>query len=253
MEAAGLWLDMGEAQYREVLDAMGMALPSIAALFEIQLLDPATEVAAILDEAKELLTLRSLGLYHRQSENYQRLEELESRTQRLEVESRLDSLTGLYNRRWLEEILQREFNLSQEQGWPLSLAFLDLDHFKQINDTLGHPAGDAVLTAVARLLADEARQTDLLARYGGEEFVILLPGTPQEGARGLLERLLARLRNQDLLTAPGGPVHVTASIGLATHLDGKRFNTVEALLQAADQALYTAKGTGRDRLSVYGQ
>jgi len=155
-----------------------------------------------------------------------------------------DLLTGLANRRKLDTLLEREVARAQRLGSPLSVVMIDLDHFKRVNDTHGHPAGDAVLSAVGRTLLAQLREIDGAGRYGGEELLLLLPGTHLEGARAAAERLreaIARLAVEH----DGKLLHVTASAGCAT-LDALQPRSAAELVQAADTALYAAKEAGRD-------
>jgi two-component system cell cycle response regulator len=154
-----------------------------------------------------------------------------------------DGLTGLYNRRHLMTMLDR-LHLAPG-GRPVSLMVIDLDHFKRVNDTHGHLAGDAVLRAAAGRIAAAARATDVVARYGGEEFVLLLADTDGAEAGQLAERVRRRLRDTPIL-AGDTLIAVTASIGVASSPDG----TVQHLLEAADRALYRAKGHGRDQVTA---
>jgi diguanylate cyclase (GGDEF)-like protein len=164
----------------------------------------------------------------------------------------LDPLTGLYNRGWLDGAFKTEFTRANENGWPLSIAFIDLDGFKEINDRYGHPAGDAMLASVAQLLSSCLRRADIVARYGGDEFLVLLPGVGLELANALLQRILETVRSTDLALDTEKKLRMTVSIGLASHLDrGYSFATAEALLRAADRMVYAAKHQGRDRIVVY--
>lgn len=250
VNGAKRWLDMEEDEYRTVLDLMAQTLPEVSSLFEIKLIDP-LQIAGILDQAKELLTLRNL---REAAEAKQKTETLESRTRILEEQQHLDALTGLFNRSRLDEVLNTEFNNASKRGWPLSVAFIDLDHFKEINDSYGHQAGDSVLVSVARLLAANVRKTDVVARYGGEEFVLVLPGTGSEMSRAVLERILVSVQEQAYPIDGNQSIHITASIGLATHMESNhQFEDPEDLVRAADRALYTAKRTGRNRLVTYNQ
>jgi diguanylate cyclase (GGDEF)-like protein len=149
-----------------------------------------------------------------------------------------DSLTGLANRRVFEDALAREVARSKRTGAPVSLVLVDVDHFKSVNDSYGHQCGDEVLRAVAETLAGACREGDLPARYGGEEFAVLLPGCPPREAYRVAQRLATAVREGDL------PVPVTISAGVA----GMPMNaaTADALLTAADTALYAAKNSGRD-------
>ena len=158
-----------------------------------------------------------------------------------------DALTGLYNRRYLDEMLERELARAKREGYPLSVAMLDLDHFKVVNDTYGHLAGDEVLKNLARYLQSSAREGDISCRYGGEEFVMVLPGLTVADACRRLEQWRADFAG--MVTRHGTlEIRVTMSIGLAVFPDHAA--TVEALLQCADKALYRAKNAGRNRLEV---
>jgi diguanylate cyclase (GGDEF)-like protein len=154
-----------------------------------------------------------------------------------------DPLTGLANRRRFDESLQRELSQSDRFGHPVSLVLVDLDHFKQVNDSHGHEAGDAVLRAVARLLADGVRTVDLCARFGGEELAILLPQTTATGAYELADRLRRRIAGRPIRVNET-QIAVTASFGVASYPDVVRSR--DALFPAADAALYGAKHGGRN-------
>ncbi len=154
-------------------------------------------------------------------------------------EARIDALTGLANRRALEEILAAEISRAQRFAHQLAIVLLDLDRFKEINDSFGHAAGDVMLRAVSRLLTSLARQGDTVARWGGEEFVVVLPETDLEGAQRFAERLRRTIEAHSV-----GDMQTSASCGVATMLPE---DSVEELLGAADQALYQAKANGRNR------
>ena len=160
-----------------------------------------------------------------------------------------DPLTGLANRRMAGERLAANLAHAQRCDEPLSVAMLDLDHFKRVNDEHGHATGDLVLAAVAQVLHEELRGADLGARYGGEEFLAILPGTDAGQARNVVERIRARVASL-AVQGPRGPLHVTASLGVATLLPGE---SRDALLARADAALYRAKAEGRDRCVVAGR
>lgn len=154
-----------------------------------------------------------------------------------------DGLTGIYNRRFIEEVIIKEYQRVQRYGGALSLAFIDLDRFKEINDTYGHLAGDTVLRTASKHLNESLRQTDSLGRYGGEEFVAVLPATAIEGAHIVAERLCQRLAETPV-RHEGIDVPVTASIGIAEWQP--TMARYEDLIKAADQALYQAKADGRN-------
>jgi len=156
-----------------------------------------------------------------------------------------DSLTGAANRRMLEEVLDREARRGARLNFPLSAILLDLDHFKDVNDSFGHATGDAVLVAVTRALSGSVRAYDLVARYGGEEFVVLLPQADLRQGVAVAERLRRALASTEV---EGCPYAVTASFGVACLMPGE---STKQLLPRADRALYLAKSTGRDRVMPY--
>lgn len=155
-----------------------------------------------------------------------------------------DVLTGLYTRRFLEELGEREIARTRREGTPFSTAFIDVDKFKSINDTLGHAAGDAVLRAIGPACRRALRTSDLLGRFGGEELVLLLPNTSLEHALPVLERVRQEVAAMDVSELRGR--QVTASIGAAELGDGDQ--SIADLLARADTALYRAKETGRNRV-----
>ena len=161
--------------------------------------------------------------------------------------ARTDSLTGLYNRRTLDEALEREWRFAKRSGRPLSILFVDIDHFKRYNDRHGHQAGDDALAAVAACLADHIRRpADTAARYGGEEFVIALPETDRAGAIALAETIRHAISSLAFQPQPDDR-KITVSIGVATW-ETKSMNTIAAVIKAADDALYSAKAAGRNRV-----
>lgn len=169
--------------------------------------------------------------------------------ERLRLQSIRDPLTGLFNRRYLEESLARELARSERRGLPLSLLMLDLDNFKVFNDLHGHPGGDALLAALGQLLRARARGEDIACRYGGEEFTLILPEATLEQATHRAGELLEAVRALRVEYLGSELPAVTASIGLSTYGPGGG-DSGEALLQRADQALYRAKRLGRDRVEV---
>ena len=157
-----------------------------------------------------------------------------------------DELTGLLNRRAMLDRMQLEQRRSLRSGSPLLIAQLDIDHFKVVNDTHGHAAGDLVLQSFADTVRRNVRDTDVLARWGGEEFVLLLCDTPAADAVALMERLRQAVQAMQVPVAQGGqPITVTVSIGLARHAPA---DPLAGTLERADQALYAAKAGGRNRV-----
>ncbi len=158
-----------------------------------------------------------------------------------------DELTGLPNRRALQGSVDYQLTMSERSQRPLSLVMVDVDHFKNFNDTMGHAAGDAVLRVLGALLQELVRGVDIPARYGGEEFTLLLPDTDEEGALVVSERVRARLEATVVTEDVPKPCKVTASFGVATTRGGE---SSESLFGRADQALYVAKEEGRNRICV---
>jgi len=157
----------------------------------------------------------------------------------------LDTLTGILNRRAFLDAMERERSRSTRHMYPLSILLLDVDHFKRVNDTYGHGAGDAVLQGVATVLVRVARKSDIVARWGGEEFVIGLPQTGQAGARIAAERVRRAIAEATFPIPGAPPLRATASIGASS---APAPWTTEAVVAAADEAMYAAKGRGRNRV-----
>jgi two-component system cell cycle response regulator len=158
-----------------------------------------------------------------------------------------DALTGLNNRRYLDNHLKVLFNRSVTRGRPLSVLIADIDCFKQVNDTYGHDAGDEVLRLFASRVRSTVRGADLACRYGGEEFVVIMPDTSMEVAASVAERLRMAVESVPfVLREAGAALNVTASFGLASRFEG--IETPDQLLKQADRALYEAKNTGRNRV-----
>jgi diguanylate cyclase (GGDEF)-like protein len=171
---------------------------------------------------------------------------LREKNHELEELSRRDPLTSVYNRRAFHESLELEFARHARYARPFSFMMVDLDHFKRVNDTHGHQAGDLALTTAANVLVATLRTNDVVGRYGGEEFAVLLPETPPAAALLVAERCRATIANTPLVH--GETVFsVTASIGLASMPD-PRVSSTEELIRLADEALYAAKDHGRNRL-----
>lgn len=178
----------------------------------------------------------------------ERTDELEEANRKLTEMSMTDVLTGIRNRRFLDEALASEFQRAKRQESSLALLMLDIDHFKQINDTHGHALGDECLTVVAERISEYVRRTqDVVARYGGEEFVILLPGLDEDGAWEVA-RAIQKGLNSDPVPVGQQAIALTASIGLAVIRPELDARDHEILLREADRYLYQAKGRGRNRI-----
>lgn len=158
-----------------------------------------------------------------------------------------DAVTGAYNKSYFLQRIADEFSFSQRQSQPLSVVMIDIDHFKLINDTYGHLAGDQVLQEVGRIVMDMIREEDVFCRYGGEEFVIIMRNTACQAAVNLAERVRKKIEAARFESLDNQVIKVTISLGAATNVD-KSFRDYVALLGEADKYLYQAKGSGRNRV-----
>ena len=225
-----------QGQYRKLL---GWSL--ITALFMGVLLF-GTFVLARAQRRRDVMA-ESLRALNRRLE-----EKVRQRTEELQKQAIRDPLTGLFNRRYLDETLPREIHraLREEEG--LAVVMIDLDHFKAFNDEWGHEAGDLVLLGVAEALLDGLRASDIACRYGGEEILVVMPGADAEEAVARISAISAQVRNMDASAKGRNLPPVSFSAGVATVPE--HGNNAEMLLRAADRALYMAKETGRNRVVV---
>ena len=180
----------------------------------------------------------------------QRDVELQAALKQVQDQAIHDPLTGLYNRRQMEELLSREFLRVQRSGSTFAVVMVDIDHFKRINDTHGHETGDEVLARIAIVLGNGIRRSDIACRYGGEEFLLLLLGSSAENAVRRATEIRHSVRNLDLSLRGGATISITASFGVAACPE--HGTDRDALLRAADQALYRAKNSGRDQVVAAG-
>jgi diguanylate cyclase (GGDEF)-like protein len=232
-EASIRILQIPDDRFDEMLGEIAAALPEVTAHLEVDL-GGEEAINRLLDQAREALVLLSL--------------QAQQQAREFRHQSECDRLTGLYNRSYLDEVIPTQFLESTRTNQPLSVIFIDLDHFKSINDTYGHQSGDQVLISVAETLRSTLRSPDIVGRYGGEEFVCVLPNTPQGAAALVAERLRAAVASLRHSLGTGGPVSVTISAGCATFSADKNFPDGRALIEAADRCLYAAKKGGRNRV-----
>jgi two-component system cell cycle response regulator len=183
----------------------------------------------------------------------QRTVELQAANSALEQQVTTDSLTGIGNRRRMTAQISAELERARRFGHPLSLLMIDIDHFKRVNDSFGHDAGDRAIVAVAMALSVDLRASDSAARFGGEEFVVLMPETPLNMACDVAERLRRSIASLRLEGDDGRPVTLTVSIGAAMAGARGQAETPSALLSRADRALYQAKAEGRNRVARAGE
>ncbi len=234
-----------------LIEDTGAQLQESATLFEIDI-EGQVPADLLLGKAKELMSLMTISTLQEATALKEKTDALTNQNKMLKEQNRRDDLTGLYNRAYLEQLLAAEYQMARDNNFPLSVVFIDLDHFKQINDRYGHQTGDQALVHCARIILENTRHSDLVARYGGEEFVAILPGTDAEGAQVVCGRILDSLRHSPLASDDHGNIVVTASIGIAVLDDNPDIHGAYDLLRRADRALYTAKNSGRDQLKLYG-
>ena len=208
--------------------------------------DPITKSQAFMEGANDYLVklpdrieLVARVRYH--SRAYRALAALRDQATR-------DGLTGLWNRKMIFDTLAQELARAEREDTPLAIVMVDLDKFKSINDSFGHPAGDAVLQQASRRLSTSVRTYDYVGRYGGEEFLIVLPNCNRERARRLSERLRRSVADAPM-SAEGRELNITCSLGVAFS-DASNGSDVAALVHAADEALYRAKQAGRNCVQV---
>lgn len=201
------------------------------------------EVQNAVDQQKRILEAANAALH-------EQIFQIHDLQEKLREQANRDSLTGLFNRRYLEGTLEREMARCRREDAPLTMLLLDIDYFKLVNDSYGHQAGDEVLRVFGQLLQECSRAEDIVCRYGGEEFLLVLPKMPLAIGRERATQLLQLFR-ETTVTFEGLRIPVTTSIGISATPDHS--TTAEGLIRCADQALYHAKSRGRDRVVGFGE
>ena len=242
-------LGMNQETFTEVVTRILNLIPETEALYETSILD-SDDAENLMADARELLAVRNLHALQEVTQLQATTSVLLTRTEEAEDSSRRDALTGVLNRSWLDRTLDREFTQAVVFGRDLSVAHVDLDHFRKINESHGTPVGDRVLRSCAQALQSCVRGSDMVARFSGEEFLVVLPGADPQIARQVAQRMLNALATADH-DPQTGSVRVTASIGVATYTPKQRFASTLALIEAADHALYAAKLQGRNRVECF--
>ncbi len=231
------FLGISSEQFESLLGDVAAAIPEV--IFDLDLNIGGEEMAnQLLDQAREALVALNM-------QSQQQVQEIRNLSQQ-------DRLTSLYNRSYLEDALLQQFKEASRSGHPLSLLFIDIDYFKEVNDTYSHEVGDKVLVNIAGVIRASIRASDIVARYGGDEFVCLLPstGVPEAGKIG--ERLLNTISSKPQLIETYKEIRVTVSIGCATHSSKHPFTDHKQLINEADRCLYAAKAAGRNNMVIMG-
>jgi diguanylate cyclase (GGDEF)-like protein len=238
-----------DEQFTEAVTRVLKLIPEAEELYETSIIET-DDAETLLAQARELLTLRNLHALQEVNALRETAGILLSKTEELEDANRRDPLTGTLNRNWLDRMLEREFTQAVMFGRALSVALVDLDHFKTVNEHFGHAAGDKVLQACAQALNANVRGSDLVGRYGGEEFLIVFPGTDRDIAQKACERIVGVMNKLDHQFASARIV-TTVSVGIATFRPQQSFANPSELIGAADHALYAAKLRGRNCVEYF--
>lgn len=243
-------LGLNREKFNTFLNTVDSLLPEMARLFEMTIINE-TKREEVLNNARTILMEQNLQLIQKHNEHQTQLKSLIEKTQHIEEEANRDHLTHSYNRKHIEELLELEFVYSSDRQRPLTLAFIDIDNFKPINDTYGHQAGDKVLQDIAYFFSRQIRKHDILARYGGDEFLLMLPNTKSIEAEVLLNRIIAVLEKMPGTLFNENYLKVSLSIGTATYSQSSEINSPENLISCADKALYLSKQSGKNQISRY--
>jgi diguanylate cyclase (GGDEF)-like protein len=233
-------------QLNAALEAIGEALPPLASLLHADV--PPTDRLA--EMAAEMIMERMMSAHAAADDLRQQFQHAADTASVLVEQNRLDPLTRQLNRRTLELSIDERLEQWNRFGWPFAVLFVDVDHFKHVNDTYGHRTGDEVLALVAMQISEHLRHGDLVGRYGGDEFVVILPTITMTQASAVAARLVAAMRSHTVRTASGHEHRQTISVGVtATDVFSGTISRQE-LLDVADRALYDAKHAGRDRWAI---
>jgi two-component system cell cycle response regulator len=233
-EAFTTYVGLSPEQMDQVLVKTAEDIPEITQNLEITIDDPAS-ITKLLDQARQALA--DLHLRTIQEARF------------LSIQAQRDTLTSLYNRAYLNEALDTLFLHSRTLSQPLTVIFLDIDRFKEINDTYGHQGGDAVLVSVSKAIQSATRHGDTVARFGGDEFVVLLENTEESKGGKIAERIRASIAKTPHSIGDGKEIEVTVSVGWTTMTPESDITSAQELLDIADASLYAAKASGRNKIS----
>ena len=243
-------LGFDKKEFNAFINEISNVLPEISSMFDIKIVDDKKR-EQVINEARDILMVRNISLIKQFEDHRDQIKSLTAKSRDIEEEAKRDHLTHAYNRKYIDQLLLEEFEKSKKDHTPLSVAFIDIDDFKPINDSHGHLAGDKVLIETADFFTRKIRKTDTLARYGGDEFLLMLPNTDTKTAMDLLRRLVIDLKAAPGTEFKGQSIKVSTSIGVATLTGKSNFEELSDLIHAADKALYNAKKAGKDSLMDY--
>jgi diguanylate cyclase (GGDEF)-like protein/PAS domain S-box-containing protein len=220
-------------------------------LLSIPIYDANGKIAGYQGVGRDITERRRQDVELQASQRHLELQLKELAEERIDLQEKVtrDSLTGTYNRGYLDEVLPRELARAQRESYPVAVIMIDLDHFKQINDTYSHAAGDEVIKSLATLLKQRARESDVICRYGGEEFVVVMPGMSAEHALQRIDLWRTELAETPVKYGEWN-IQVTLSAGVA-EFPGHG-NDMNTLLSRADEMLYRSKTEGRNRVTAFG-
>lgn len=239
-------------QITEIVEEVSAQLPALNEVFETDL-QTSFSVGQLIEDAKHQLAARNIKLMQDLAKARDEALEAKASEEQLKEQLKKDILTGVFNRAYIETISEKAFKHSTENARPMTVMFLDIDHFKQVNDKYGHQAGDTALKHFARTLLKAAGKGGYVGRYGGEEFVIIMPGVTTDVGLTIAERIREFLQRNPINVATDIMITICASVGIASYIPGQReFPTAERLFDAADKTMYQAKKSGRDRALVFG-
>jgi len=239
---ANEWFELPQEKAEPLLTSIHKNTVEMKRLFDL----PTGE----LENSDAILARANEALLNLSMQQHQQTVELEQQNKQLLEQAFRDSLTGAANRRCFNEFINEQFSLVKNANNPLSILFMDVDHFKKFNDTYGHPTGDRVLVEVAGALMNAVEDPALVCRYGGEEFAIIMPGLDRVTAARKAEEVRGIIESTPVESDEGKILNVTASIGVATH-DGSFFSSADQFIKAADQGVYAAKNSGRNAVRVF--
>lgn len=235
-----------------IVNEVAEQLPALNSIFETNI-QTDFSTANLIEDAKQQLVVRNMKLMQDLAQAKNDAAEAKASQEQLKDQLKKDILTGLYNRAYIETISARAFKHATDSTRPLTVMFLDIDHFKQVNDRYGHQAGDLALKHFARILVKATGKGSYVGRYGGEEFVVIMPGVTTDIGLTVAARIRDMLQKNPIKITNSVSLPICTSIGIACYIPRQKdFSSAESLLDAADKTMYKAKQSGRDRALVFG-